>query len=160
MSYANLYEHKKQEESKIQECNIAKTNIEEVSKNQEEWKIIIPKLGIAGNIKEGTQQEVLVDYVGHFTQTPQWEGNIGLIANNSGGNVNYFENLEHLVEKDVILYQYQGKQKEYEVTQNKIIQDTDWSYLSSTEQNQLTLITGAKTQENERRCVQAIEITK
>lgn len=160
MSYANLYQYKKQEESKIQEYKMSQTNVEKTAQNQEEWKIVIPKLNLAGNIKEGTQQEVLVDYVGHFTQTPQWEGNIGLIANNSGGNVNYFENLENLVEKDVIIYQYQGKQREYEVTQNIIIQDTDWSYLSSTEQNQLTLITGAKTQENQRRCVQAVQIIK
>lgn len=160
MSFANIYEYKKQEIGKLQEY---KDNTQEEiarTQSQEEWKIIIPKLGITGEIKNGTQQDVLVDYVGHFTQTPQWSGNIGLIANNSGGNNNYFENLDTLEEKDVILYQYQGKQKEYQVTQNIIIQDTDWSYLSNTEENKLTLITGAKAEENQRRCVQAVEISK
>lgn len=155
MSYANLYQYKTQEINKIQDYDDTKKEY-----TQKEWKIMIPKLNIIGTIKEGTNQEVLTDYVGHFTQTSKWEGNIGLIANNSGGNKNYFENLENLKEDDIILYQYQGKQKEYQVIQNIIIQDTDWSYLSDTEENKLTLITGAKTQENQRRCVQAIEIKK
>lgn len=160
MSFANIYEYKKQEIGKIQEY---KDNTQEeiaTIQTKEEWKIIIPKLEVVGEIKNGTQQEILIDYVGHFTQTPQWDGNIGLIANNSGGNNNYFENLEKLTQNDVILYQYQGKQREYQVIQNIIIQDTDWSYLSNTKENKLTLITGAKAEENQRRCVQAVEISK
>lgn len=68
--------------------------------------------------------------------------------------------MENLLENDVIIYQYQGQQREYKVIQNIIIQDTDWSYLSDTEENKLTLITGAKAEENQRRCVQAVEISK
>lgn len=160
MSYANLYQYKTQELSKEQEYKVAQKNNTSNMETKEEWKIIIPKLNIIGNIKDGTKQDILTDYVGHFTQTPQWNGNIGLIANNSGGNLNYFENLENLKENDVIIYQYQGKQKEYQVIQNIIIQDTDWSYLSNTQENKLTLITGAKAEENQRRCVQAVEISK
>lgn len=159
MSYANLYRYKTQELSKTQEYKVAQESSSNIE-TKDEWKIIIPKLSIIGSIKDGTQQDVLIDYVGHFTQTPQWNGNIGLIANNSGGNLNYFENLEDLKENDIIIYQYQGKQKEYQVIQNIIIQDTDWSYLSNTQENKLTLITGAKAEENQRRCVQAVEISK
>lgn len=96
--------------------------------------------------------------MGILVGTPKIEGNIGLIGNNNGGINNYFENLEQLQENDVIFYKYGNNQKQYKVTKNIIIKDTDWSHLKNSEQNKITLITGAKTNKNERRCVQAIEI--
>lgn len=96
--------------------------------------------------------------MGILAGTPKIEGNIGLIGNNNGGINNYFENLEQLQENDVIFYKYGNNQKQYKVTKNIIIKDTDWSHLKNSEQNKITLITGAKTNKNERRCVQAIEI--
>lgn len=122
------------------------------------WNLVIPKINVNAQIKEGTTQDILNNYVGHFTATPKIEGNIGLIGNNSGGVNNYFKNLEQLQENDVILYQCGEIQKEYKVVANIIIQDTDWSYLQNSEEDKITLITGAKTTENERRCVQAIKI--
>ncbi len=86
------------------------------------------------------------------------DGNIGLIGNNSGGINNYFENLEELTEDDLIIYMYGNEQKMYKVEKNIIIKDTDWTYLQNSKDNKITLITGAKTNENERRCVQAVEI--
>lgn len=131
------------------------------SKTEQEvntWSLIIPKIDINAQIQEGTGQEVLINYVGHFTGTPKENGNIGLIGNNSGGNNNYFENLEKLEKNDVILYKYGNVQQQYKVIENMIIQDTDWTYLQNSEEDKITLITGAKTNENERRCVQAIAI--
>lgn len=142
------------EKSQITEQNQqAKLALEETN-----WNLIIPKINVNAEIREGTGQDILMNYVGHFTATPKKEGNIGLIGNNSGGVNNYFENLETLVENDVILYQCGDIQKQYKVVSNIIIQDTDWSYLQNSEEDKITLITGAKTTENERRCVQAIKI--
>ena len=41
---------------------------------------------------------------------------------------------------------------------NKVIKDTDWSYLEATDDNRITLITCEENRENYRRCIQAIEI--
>lgn len=142
------------EKSQITEQNLQSKTIQE----ETNWSLVIPKLNVNASIHEGTGQDILTNYVGHFTATPKTNGNIGLIANNSGGMNNYFENLEQLEENDVILYQYGNIQQQYKVVQNIIIADTDWSYLQNSEEDKITLITGAKTTQEERRCVQAIKI--
>ena len=48
--------------------------------------------------------------------------------------------------------------KIYKIQTNKVIKDTDWSYLEATDDNRITLITCEENRENYRRCVQAIEI--
>ena len=46
------------------------------------WQIEIPKINLSAPIAEGTTQEVMREYVGHFEETSLWEGNIGLAAHN------------------------------------------------------------------------------
>lgn len=46
------------------------------------WQIEIPKIDLVAPIAEGTSQEVMLDYVGHFENTSFWKGNIGLAAHN------------------------------------------------------------------------------
>ena len=157
ISFIQIQNYNKQT-IQVEKSQTSEVNVQNKVEKEENWNLVIPKLNINATIKEGTGQEVLKDYVGHFTATPKLEGNIGLIGNNSGGNNNYFENLENLEENDVILYQYNNSIKQYKVIQNIIIQDTDWTYLRNEEENKITLITGAKTNKNERRCVQAIQI--
>lgn len=122
------------------------------------WKIIIPKIDISSIIKEGTSGEVINSYVGHFTETPKDNGNIGLIAASAGYKENYFENLKDLSIGDVIVYIKDNIKREYKVINNVVINETDWSYLSSTQDNRLTLITGILEEPKNRRCVQAVEI--
>ena len=50
--------------------------------NAEEWQIEIPIIGLIAPIAEGTTQEVMREYVGHFEHTSLWKGNIGLAAHN------------------------------------------------------------------------------
>lgn len=123
-----------------------------------EWIIKIPKIDLSANISEGTDEEVINNNVGHFTNTPYLDGNIGLIAGCYGYKENHFANLEKLEEGDVILYQYGDDQKEYKVIKNIVIDQKDWSYLSSTEENKLTLITGIVNEPEKRRCVQTEEV--
>lgn len=127
-------------------------------KETEEWRLIIPKINVSAQIKEGTSGEVINNSIGHFTETPTIQGNIGLIAASAGYKENYFSNLKDLVEGDVIIYILGENKKEYKVTKNIEIAETDWSHLSSTNNNMLTLITGIKEKPESRRCVQAIEI--
>ncbi len=82
----------------------------------------------------------------------------GIVAASRGYKENYFENLEKLQENDVIIYKKADKQIEYKVTTNVIIDETDWSYLTNTKDNRITLITGIPENEKQRRCVQAVQI--
>ena len=104
------------------------------------------------------QMKTINNSIGHFVDTEYINGNIGLVAGCYGYDENYFEKLEKLEKGDIILYQYGDESKKYEVNNNVIIDEKDWSYLQSTNENKLTLITGVINEPNKRRCVQAKEI--
>lgn len=127
-------------------------------KETDEWRLIIPKINVSAKIKEGTGGETINNYIGHFQETPTFDGNIGLIAASAGYKENYFSDLEELVEGDVIIYIIGDNKKEYKVTKNIEIEETDWSHLSNRNENMLTLITGILEKPESRRCVQAVEV--
>lgn len=54
----------------------------EIEDKEEIWQIEIPKIDLIAPISEGTSQEVMAEYVGHFENTSLYEGNIGLAAHN------------------------------------------------------------------------------
>ena len=152
------------EQTQVEEPeNIEKTEISEAKtteENQDEkeiWQIEIPKISLIANIADGTTKEILNQYVGHFEETQKENGNIGLAAHNRGYEVNYFQDLKLLKKGDEIKYKYNEFEKIYEVEKCRIIKDTDWEYLESTEDNRLTLITCVENQPEYRRCVQAVE---
>lgn len=148
-------------EEKTQQTNevINRENEESENTNEEikSWKIEIPEISLIANISEGTDDETLKKYVGHFSETPNTEGNIGLAAHNRGYPVNYFENLKKLEGGEEIIYTYGEFTKTYVVTQNIKISDIDWSYLENSNENKITLITCIENEPAYRRCVQAIE---
>ena len=145
----------------VQETNentIQGTNeIENTNEQIHSWKIEIPAISLTANISEGTHEETLNEFVGHFEITPKTEGNIGLAAHNRGYPVNYFENLKKLEGGEEIIYTYGEFTKTYVVTQNIKISDIDWSYLENSNENKITLITCIENEPAYRRCVQAIE---
>ena len=122
------------------------------------WQIEIPKIELVAPISEGTSQEVMLEYVGHFENTSALSGNVGLAAHNRGYPINYFAKLKELEINDEIIYKTQYGIKRYKVILTTIIQDTDWSYLQETEENKITLITCVENKPNQRRCIQGIEI--
>ncbi len=134
---------------------VQNTVIEEPNKQTKEnvWHLKIPSISLEANIAEGTLQETMNTKIGHFEETSRMYGNIGLAAHNRGYPVNYFANLKLLKKGDVIQYQYQNFQKEYVVTSNRIIQDTDWTNLEETQENTITLITCVEDEPQFRRCV-------
>lgn len=143
-------------ESKIQPKQYKETKESIVKENI--WQIEIPKINLIAPIAEGTSQEVMLEYVGHFENTEEWEGNIGLAAHNRGYPINYFSNLKDLKIGDEIIYKTKYGIKRYKITLTIIITDTDWSYLQETEENKITLITCVENQPNNRRCIQGVEI--
>ena len=64
------------------------------------WYIEIPVISLNAEIAEGTTKEVMDDYIGHFEETEELEGNIGLAAHNRGYKNNYFAKIKTLKEGD------------------------------------------------------------
>ncbi|MBQ2916867.1 MAG: class D sortase [Clostridia bacterium] len=122
------------------------------------WQIEIPKIDLVAPISEGTSQEVMLEFVGHFENTSKWKGNVGLAAHNRGYPINYFSKLKELEVGDKIVYKTELGTKAYSVKIIKIIKDTDWSYLQSTKENRITLITCVENKPSQRLCIQGIEI--
>lgn len=122
-----------------------------------EWYLEIPRIFLEAEIAEGTSKEVMDVSIGHFEETSKTTGNVCLAAHNRGYPVNYFQNLKLLKKGDTIYYRYKEFTKEYFVTENNIIKDTDWTYLEETEENTITLITCIENEPEYRRCVIAIE---
>ena len=121
------------------------------------WRIEIPKIGINAPIRAGTSQTVLATAVGHFEESVDWNGNVALAGHNRGYNCNFFQNIKNLQEGDKIIYYTEYGKRVYKVVINKIIQQTDWSYIKNTEDNRITLITCVENMYEYRRCIQAIE---
>lgn len=119
--------------------------------------IQIEKIGLKAPIKEGTEEETLNKYVGHFTETALLDGNVCFAAHNRGYENNYFENLHKLENGDKINYITKFQEKSYKVVNIKEIKDTDVSVLEGTEDNRITLITCIANKGDKRLCVQAVE---
>ena len=158
------------------------SQILEENKNKT-WRIQIPKINLDVHISEGVTNSVLLTSVGHFTETSKWQGNVCLAAHNRGYPVNYFARVKELKKGDEIYYTYKGEEKTYivditenleigdkiiyttlnnkkvyKVQTNKVILETDWSYLQTTKDNRITLITCEENRKDCRRCVQAVEV--
>lgn len=117
--------------------------------------IKIDKIGFQGLVYKGTSLDTLSKGVGHFESSPYLNGNVCLAAHNT----NKFWAKLHILEKnDKITYTSFLGTKEYEVTDVAEISETDWSKLSNTNENMLTLITCVKGKSALRLCVQALEV--
>lgn len=117
--------------------------------------INIEKIGFNGLIYKGTSLDTLSKGVGHFENTPYLEGNVCLAAHNSS---QYWAKLHTLEIGDKIFYTSFLGSKEYKVIDISQIGENDWSKLSNTEENILTLITCVKGKPTLRLCVQALEV--
>ena len=122
------------------------------------WRIQIPKLNLDAHIEEGTTEDVLLRAVGHFENTNRWNGNVCLAGHNRGYQCNFFQKIKTLKLGDEIIYCTKQGKKVYQVQTNKIILETDWSYLESTKDNRITLITCEENRGEYRRCIQAVQV--
>ena len=131
---------------------------EERSIEKHIWQIEIPKIDLIAPIAEGTSQEVMLEYVGHFENTEFLYGNVGLAAHNRGFPINYFAKLKELELGDEIIYKTPYGEKTYKIISSNIITDTDWTYLQQdTDKNTITLITCVENRPHNRLCIQGIE---
>lgn len=120
--------------------------------------LVIPSLGIRYKAYDGTDSASMRKGVGHFPSTSAWNGNIGLCGHNRGSshNIGAIKDLEI---GDTIRYETSLGTRTYAVSSVKIIDWTDWSYLNSTSDNRITIITCLANQPTKRVCVQGIEIS-
>lgn len=115
----------------------------------------IDKIAFTGLVYKGTSLDVLAKGVGHFQSSPYLNGNVCLAAHNTS---QYWAKLYTLENGDKITYTSFLGTKEYKVTSMEQISETDWSKLSNTTENMLTLITCVKGKPALRLCVQALEV--
>ena len=117
----------------------------------------IDKINLCQKVAEGHSLEVLKTDLGHVDETAYYKGNIGILGHNNG-NAGYFKRLTELVINDEIQYITENGTMRYKVSEITEIEDTDWSKLSKTEDNRITLITCVRNVPTKRYCVQAVEI--
>lgn len=116
--------------------------------------IKIDKIGFSGLVYKGTSLDTLSKGVGHFDSSPYLNGNVCLAAHNTS---KYWAKLHTLKKGDKIIYTSFLGTKEYNVTDMLQISETDWTKLSNTTENMLTLLTCVKGKPTQRLCVQALE---
>ncbi len=119
--------------------------------------LTIEKIGLEAKVKEGSTQDILIEYIGHMPETSKYEGNIGLAAHNRGTKYAYFARLNELEKGDKVIYRTKFYERTYVITKKKVIYDTDWSELQTTKDNRITMITCIANKPNQRLCVQAVE---
>lgn len=117
--------------------------------------IKIDKIGFSGLVYKGTSLDTLSKGVGHFDSSPYLNGNVCLAAHNTS---KYWAKLHTLEKGDKITYISFLGTKEYSVTDMLQISETDWTKLSNTTENMLTLLTCVKGKPTQRLCVQALEV--
>lgn len=120
--------------------------------------LTIERIGLNATVKEGTSNEVLLNYIGHIEETAIYDGNVGLAGHNRGTENSYFARINELEKGDIIKYKTKFFDRVYVVDNIQVIYETDWNLLKSTEENKLSLITCVSNKRNQRLCVQATEI--
>ena len=101
--------------------------------------------------------EVMKTAVGHFAETPIYNGNIGLSAHNRDYKIDFRE-LKNVNIGDIVTYRTNFGTRTYKVTVKTNIKETDFSYLENTQDNRITMITCIEDKPTERLVVQAVQI--
>lgn len=123
----------------------------------------IPKIGLSAPVYEsedGDEMESMTKGIAHFATTSAWNGNVGLCSHNvpPAGAVAFFRDLHLLEAGDTLTYQTAQGERQYQVTEVREIAGDDWSYLSRTDDNRITMITCITGKPDLRLMVQAKEI--
>ena len=140
--------------------------IEQVSFNYDDEKdesamgyLTIEKIGLMeAPIREGTDENTLDKYIGHFSDSAFLEGNVALAGHNRAYEKNYFENLKDLKGGELIIYQTRSEAKVYKVTEIKKVNESNVDIIKNTKDNRITLITCVENKPKERLVIVGKEI--
>lgn len=116
----------------------------------------IPKLGIKKKVNKGVGIDVMKTAIGHFDFTSQWDGNVA-VASHNRGSAAFFSGIWNLNNGDEVLYETSIGLRTYEVFNKEKVDEYDFSHLSSTNENIITMVTCVENQSNLRWVVQAKE---
>lgn len=104
-------------------------------------RITIPALGNRTvSVRPGLDMSTLNNYVGHFPNTSQWDGNIAFASHNRGRG-SFFAGIWTLQGGDRIIYETTMGTRVYEVVSIEQIAETDLTNLNHSHENTLTLVT-------------------
>ncbi len=118
----------------------------------------IPAISLCLNVYEAEDaMEAMKHGAAHYRNTSSWDGNIGISAHNGGVPPEYsFARLHELKKGDTVTYRTALGEREYSVTEIREISDEDWSWLSRTADNRLTMTTCISGKPDKRLMVQAV----
>jgi len=102
-------------------------------------RLEVPRLGLVVMVKEGSDEEILAEAVGHLPSSPVpgVPGNVAV----AGHRDTFFRPLKNLRLRDRILFTTLQGTFEYEVESEKIVRPTDVSVLQAFAEPTLTLVT-------------------
>ena len=108
-------------------------------------------------VKDGADLETIKTAIGHFAETPLWNGNVALCAHNRDYKYD-FRNLKNIEQGDTVIYETRFGTRTYTVNEIEAIAETDWDdVLEVNDYNQLTMITCIEDQPSKRLMVQAVQ---
>ena len=120
-------------------------------------KISIPAIGVKNYyLWEGETTASMKKGLGHFTSTSVWNGNVAVCGHNRGAKY-VIGSIKDLDVGDKITYTTSMGTRTYLVETVTKISSSDWSYLSSTTDNQMTLLTCVAGDSSQRWCVQGVQ---
>jgi LPXTG-site transpeptidase (sortase) family protein len=120
-------------------------------------RIRIPALNNrAAMVRPGIDLATLDNYVGHFPNTSQWDGNVALASHNRGRG-SFFAGIWTLQHGDIIFYETTMGVRVFEVVSITQISETDLSNLDHSQENTLTFITCVYGQPALRWSVRSVE---
>ena len=120
-------------------------------------KISIPAIGVKNYyLWEGETTASMKKGLGHFTGTSVWNGNVAVCGHNRGAKY-VIGSIKDLDVGDKIAYTTSMGTRTYLVETVTKISSSDWSYLSSTADNRITLFTCVAGDPSQRWCVQAVQ---
>ncbi|MCL2619643.1 MAG: sortase [Defluviitaleaceae bacterium] len=108
-------------------------------------------------VRTGLALPTLDHYVGHFTGTSQWDGNISLASHNQGPG-SFFAGIWNMRYGDRIYYETTMGMRVFEIVSIHQISESDLSNLDHSHENILTLVTCVAGQPSLRWSVRAVEI--
>ena len=119
--------------------------------------LVIPSLSINMKAYEGTTSASMSRGVGHFPESSGWNGNVCLAGHNRS-SAYAIGSIKDLRIGDTIRYTTVLGTRTYAVAFVGAISGNDWSYITATPDNRMTLITCLANQPSLRICVVAVEV--
>ena len=120
--------------------------------------VTIPALGIKNMYAwQGETDTSMAKGLGHFTSTSVWDGNVCFCGHNRGATY-VIGGIKNMKLGDTVTYTTSAGTRTYKVETITTIANDDWTYLKSTSDNRITLVTCFAGDYSYRWLLQAVEV--